>query len=225
MPKQRGSYKKYKFDTNYKIPRSTKHYNDQKLAKLCNETESLSEITNIHRPIQDLQEVVQQFINIENNTIEVKASSQDLTQSLGFDKNICSETHNDDDEFVDNLLKVIEESSESSNIDDKTEKIEIACALLATFFSGKMTQHALTLVLKLINIINNIQLPSCFDDITKLILNNDNDKILYKKIWYCSACNKQITIDNRFQRICNFCKERFVCFQSIYFLLINITFM
>ena len=53
-------------------------------------------------------------------------------------------------ELMQTVIQVIEESSE---LEQKPELIEISCALLAAFFSGKMTQHAMTLVLKLMNIL------------------------------------------------------------------------
>jgi hypothetical protein len=53
-------------------------------------------------------------------------------------------------ELMDTVIQVIEESSE---LEQKPELIEISCALLAAFFSNKMTQHSMTLVLKLMNIL------------------------------------------------------------------------
>jgi hypothetical protein len=111
------------------------------------------------------------------------------------------------------FLEIIEESRDS--IIDKPDKIEIACGLLSIFFSGKMTQHALTLVMKLVNILmKDDKLPKSFDELVKIILKNNNDNIRYAKKWYCFICKIFVTLnkedkEQRFQRKCNKCKERY----------------
>jgi hypothetical protein len=62
-------------------------------------------------------------------------------------------------ELMDTVIQVIEKSSE---LEQKPELIEISCALLAAFFSNKMTQHSMTLVLKLMNILIDKKLPKNF---------------------------------------------------------------
>jgi hypothetical protein len=78
-----------------------------------------------------------------------------------------------------------------------------------------MTQHALTLVMKLVNILmKDDKLPKSFDELVKIILKNNNDNIRYAKKWYCFICKIFVTLnkedkEQRFQRKCNKCKERY----------------
>jgi len=90
-----------------------------------------------------------------------------------------------------------------------------------------MTQYAMTLVLKLMNILIDKKLPKNFDELSKLILNKNNDKITYRKKWYCPTCkiyedkdssneedesqiNDRFEKKNRADRMCKLCRERFL---------------
>ena len=163
---------------NYEIPRSTKHYRDKIRTKICLDQTGLDP-TLIN---QQHQQKNDNFIN--------RVTQKDFQNLTLVDQN-----QNNTDEFTDDLLEAIEISS---NFDEKPNKIEIASALLAAYFSGKMKQHALTIVLKLMNILK------------KLILKENNDKITYSKKWYCYACKIYINIDDkdRTERTCRNCKER-----------------
>ena len=170
----RGVYKRYAFDENYEIPRSTKHYREKIRKKIrLDQTEPDPTLIN-----QQNQQKNDNFIN--------RVMQEDLENLTLVDLN-----QNNTDEFTDDLLEAIEISS---NFDEKPITIEIASALLATYFSGKMTQHALTIVLKLMNIL--IEEPKNFDELSKLILKENNDKITYSKKWYCYACKIYINIDD-----------------------------
>ena len=58
------------------------------------------------------------------------------------------------------LIEIIEENYDSK-LDKKPNKVEISCALLVIFFSGRMTQHALSLVMKLVKIlVKDDELPN-----------------------------------------------------------------
>ena len=183
-------YKRYAFDVNYEIPRSTKHYREKIRKKIClDQTEPDPTLIN-----QQHQQKNDNFIN--------RVTQEDFQNLTLVDQN-----QNNTDEFTDDLLEAIEISS---NFDEKPNKIEIASALLAAYFSGKMTQHALTIVLKLMNILIEEPLPKNFDELSKLILKDNNDKITYSKKWYCYACKIYINIDDkdRTERTCRNCKER-----------------
>jgi hypothetical protein len=85
------------------------------------------------------------------------------------------------------LLEIIEESFDSKL--DKPNKVEISCALLAIFFSGLMTQHALSLVMKLVKIlVKDDELPKSFYELVKTILTNKNDAI--EQFWDFGGCTK-----------------------------------
>ena len=206
-------YKKYKFDHSYEIPRSTKYYKEKRAKKRLMFTEGISEV------------MKSQDLNFQyNNTINTDRIEENI--------NNFSDSRNDkifsNAELMDTVIQVIEESSE---LEQKPELIEISCALLAAFFSGKMTQYAMTLVLKLMNILIDKKLPKNFDELSKLILNKNNDKITYRKKWYCPTCKIYVKIDedkdssnekdesqindrfekkNRADRMCKLCRERFL---------------
>ena len=59
------------------------------------------------------------------------------------------------------------------------EKLEISCALLASFFSGRMTQHA-SVQLKLFDIVLNDTLSKNFNDLCNTILETNKDKKQFK---------------------------------------------
>ena len=67
---------------------------------------------------------------------------------------------------------------------------------LRFFFSGRMTQHALSLVMKLVKIlVKDDELPKSFDELQKTILSNNNDAIEYSKNMYCFICKKFFDVD------------------------------
>jgi hypothetical protein len=95
-----------------------------------------------------------------------------------------------------------------------------------------MTQYAMTLVLKLMNILIDKKLPKNFDELSKLILNKNNDKITNRKKWYCPTCkiyenkdssneedesqiNDRFEKKNRADRMCKLCRERFLFVKKI----------
>ena len=134
-------------------------------------------------------------------------------------------TENYDTEQLDNVDQFIEMFKETKDSANKPDKIEMACALLAAFFGGKMTQHALSLVLKFVNILTNGELPKRFDELSKIILSKNEDKIKYNKKWYCCICKIFVSTDNRFQRTCNNCKERFLKTKLYYNTIIFLIFV
>ena len=67
---------------------------------------------------------------------------------------------------------------------------------LRFFFSGRMTQHALSLVMKLVKIlVKDDELPKSFDELLKTILTNNNDAIDYRKKMNCFICKKFYNVD------------------------------
>ena len=193
------SYSRYKMDFGMKVPKATRHYNRKKAS-------------------QKYQ--IQNSVNVYNYS--QNRSSAFAEESINFDMVSENTNFNISEEHIEQqqelelerqFLEIIEESRDS--IIDKPDKIEIACGLLSIFFSGKMTQHALTLVMKLVNILmKDDKLPKSFDELVKIILKNNNDNTRYAKKWYCFICKIFVTLnkedkEQRFQRKCNKCKERY----------------
>ena len=112
------------------------------------------------------------------------------------------------DDDNNDLAEIFFNEFPSNMMNENFEKLEISCALLAAYFSGRMTQNALSINLQLFNIILNNKLPKNFNELCNTILQNNNDKIDYKKTWYCCSCKKTINPDNKRQRKCNICNDR-----------------
>ena len=109
---------------------------------------------------------------------------------------------NDDDDY-DNLFN---DCLKSKNLLD--ENLELCCALLASFFSGRMTQHALTVQLKLLNIVLEDALPNSFNELRAK--NHLDDKIDFEKTWFCNKCKLYVVPVENKQRLCLVCKDRFI---------------
>ena len=90
------------------------------------------------------------------------------------------------------------------------ENLELCCALLASFFSGRMTQHALTVQLKLLNIVLEDALPNSFNELRAKIMNHSDDKIEFEKTWFCNKCKLYVVPVENKQRLCLVCKDRFI---------------
>ena len=89
--------------------------------------------------------------------------------------------------------------------------MELAAAILTVFFYGNMTQRGANLMIKLINIVSIIQVPTRFDSIlSNFMAQNKLDGIGHEKRWYCEVCYKLCTMtkDDRFKRSCDTCKSK-----------------
>jgi hypothetical protein len=67
----------------------------------------------------------------------------------------------------------------SANFDENPDKIKIASAV---YLGGEMTQNAKSIVIKLMNIVMDNELPNNFDELSKLILKDNNDKKTYTNL-------------------------------------------
>ena len=93
-------------------------------------------------------------------------------------------------------------------------QIDLAISVLAVFFNANLTQKALEDILKLMNFATGCDLPTNFNQLTRLIMKSMDDEIMYKKIWYCDVCTKVYDkLENRFIRKCPICCSRL----SMYF--------
>ena len=93
---------------------------------------------------------------IDDNVRSIEANNEE--------KEIDSTNTNEEDDFTQCLIQILNDTRESDN--DEPTEIEIACALLASFFSGRMTQHALSVMLRLFKILLKANLPSSFDELS-----------------------------------------------------------
>lgn len=88
-------------------------------------------------------------------------------------------------------------------------KEELAAAYLTLFFESKITQEALTTIIKLSNITSAIKLPTSFDGLLNILTNKDI-LVDYQKSWFCGNCLKHISsLESRLQRICLKCNTRY----------------
>lgn len=111
----------------------------------------------------------------------------------------------------------LSESEEDANYDlsilnmqDKNIGLkEMAAAFLAAFYSGKITQKALSDFIKLHNIYSSNKLPSNFDGLAKILVDKDAN-LSYKKTWFCNICIKSFEeLNHRFQRECHICSSKY----------------
>ena len=197
------------------MPKSTRYYQRKKrennARKMSNNTipDMNSQSLTVNFPIDR--------INDKRN--EVIDDYESLLYNNEFNEN--EEPQEQYQEIEKEFLEIIEENFDSKL--DKPNKVEISCALLAIFFSGRMTQHALSLVMKLVKIlVKDDELPKSFDELVKTILTNNNDAIEYSKKMYCFICKKFFDVDKekinhlsqeerkeiRLKRTCDSCSER-----------------
>lgn len=199
--KQRGEYMLYKINPGFKIPKSTRYY----LAK--------------KKSNKMAKEILKKNVVIENGNLIQSQNSSLLINEINVNlnnENIPNDNHNylnnniietvAEDRFENELLEIIDEMIKTN---DKPDKLGFACLLLTGFFSAKMTQNCLSIVLKIINFLIDAKIPKSFDELAQIILNKNNDKIEYDKKWYCYMCKKYIRIeDDKRQRKCPDCSER-----------------
>lgn len=63
--------------------------------------------------------------------------------------------------------------------------------------------------MKLHNIHSSCKLPCNFDGLAKVLIDK-NEKLNYKKTWFCNICLKSYEeLNNRFQRECHVCNSKY----------------
>ena len=72
-------------------------------------------------------------------------------------------------------------------------------------FSSNLTQSAFKTAAELINILTNGRCKkfSTLDQCIKILFDDNNDQINYKKSWFCKDCSREIVIETQHQRACN----------------------
>lgn len=197
MPKQRGPYKRYLFDSTIEVPDSTK--NDHKRKK-----STITSNENIHQMNQTLDdECVDSDENLQihlENDMVIRDGSfiRQEEQTVNLNEEISNSDQLNNDEAI---------NTHSDIFHDNLTKEDMAAAYLASFFSGKTTQKSLADYLHLSNMFSSTQLPTSFDGLISLIV--DKKKLKFEKKWYCGVCLKSIEeLATRFQRNCTTCNTR-----------------
>ncbi|CAF0831338.1 unnamed protein product [Brachionus calyciflorus] len=123
---------------------------------------------------------------------------------------------------VDNNDEMSFLSLESNDLNDSADLTEneiteemLNISILSVFYSGKMTQHCLNLVLKLFKMFTNYEIPSTFDQLSKILLNKVEETINYSKKWFCSDCKKIVFLENPKQRSCIECSTKLDIFYHV----------
>ena len=100
-----------------------------------------------------------------------------------------------------------------------------------------MTQNCLSIVLKTLHFFNDVKTPKSFDESAQIILNKNDDKIEYNKKWYCYMCKKYVEIEknkscrqnkddeNKRQRKCIDCNERFLNNSNFFIVIVFFKFL
>ena len=186
MPK--GQYFNYQFDASIKQPKSTKSKH---------------------------QRILKEIIGNQNKDIEKLEDTEAIIQDTNFDNDFDDNANNFEiyDE-VDDHSKEIQESF--SNIIAASEQenkhhneIDLACGLLSTFFSTKITLSAFSTILDFLRIIKpEFKIPKSFNECSNLLLKSYSDEIFFEKKWYCNNCDTYIILNHPKQRICNVCTNR-----------------
>ena len=99
------------------------------------------------------------------------------------DENDFEEDENYDNELINDII------FENEELTQQQANEELVCAsIFAVFYSGNISQSALSLVSELTRLFTGIKIPKKFDQILK---KNSSNNISYKKLWYCSNCKKE----------------------------------
>jgi hypothetical protein len=149
--------------------------------------------------------------------------------NISFQESLPIQIENQSNEIVTDLLEEVSHGFESydecgelefNNVFNNKEisKEELAAAYLVAFFNGTITQSALKDFIALSNITSEIKLPSSFDGLAKVLM-NENRVYDYQKKWFCGVClNTFEKLDDRFQRSCKKCNVKL---NMSYYLNIN----
>jgi hypothetical protein len=84
----------------------------------------------------------------------------------------------------------------------------ITVILLTAFFDAKVAQVGFKSFLDAIKFITNCELPNSFNSCASKLLKEFDEKLEYKKKWYCISCKKCIII-SQFERNCKTCLNRY----------------
>jgi hypothetical protein len=179
-------YKKYLTDPNAQIPRRTLYRQIKKknIIKNINEEES-----NGHDDQQH-----------DFNDIDI----QEQQYQTYFDSSMTRDLNRDEIQKNDIEAFQIILNNNQPSMDDTM----ITAILLTAFFDAKVTQVGFKSFLDAIKLITNCELPNSFNSCASKLLREFDEKLDYKKKWYCTSCKKFIII-SQYERNCKTCLNRY----------------
>jgi len=93
---------------------------------------------------------------------------------------------------------------------DNQQSFDALClAIMTIYFSGNMTQNATEMLLLLLQICTETNLPKTFRTLYKKI---STQELSYEKIFYCEKCHKRIEISKFKNRRCKICNKWYIYF-------------
>jgi hypothetical protein len=225
MPRFGSTYKRWKYDSSVPMPMST-FYAQKKHAEKRKRNSEYSvyngkDIDLIdQRVLINIEDICYDDVNIEINEYNICTQDEDNNNVEDNDENNNNVEDNDDDDNIEednvednNFHNLVKNWLQSSNAGH--HKIEFACAQMAAFFIGRMTQHSMSIQLKLWNAVLGDLVPKNFNELCKIILKDENDKITYEKTWYCNRCKNYVVVNDKKQRKCIICKQRLLMFYHL----------
>ncbi|CAF0766894.1 unnamed protein product [Brachionus calyciflorus] len=123
------------------------------------------------------------FSDLNFNTSESGENDNNQNNSINDD----IDSNEIEDHSILDLL--VADGEDDDPISDLHKSEYISMCILTLFYSGKLTQSSLILVIKLLNIITNLNLSTNFNSLSKSLLSNIQETISYEKKWFCSLLN------------------------------------
>ena len=187
------SYKKYLFDKNSPIPKTTAWRLKSKLKNSASaQSLRLLQKTEVNS--------TQNFFNVDCDNYE----NIDEISDINF--NEFRMIDNDTTREKNSTIKIFNSLNRPN---DKLSKMDLAIAILSVFFNSNLTQKALENVLNLMNFATSYDLPNNFNQLSKYIMEKMNDEIKYKKIWFCDLCIKTFdSLDEELMQCSNESKKK-----------------
>ena len=187
------SYKKYLFDKNSPIPKTTAWRLKSKLKNSASaQSLRLLQKTEVNS--------TQNFFNVDCDNYE----NIDEISDINF--NEFRMIDNDTTREKNSTIKIFNSLNRPN---DKLSKMDLAIAILSVFFNSNLTQKALENVLNLMNFATSYDLPNNFNQLSKYIMEKMNDEIKYKKIWFCDLCIKTFdSLDEELMQCSNETKKK-----------------
>ena len=134
-----------------------------------------------------------------NNFIINDDENIDLRNNDSFDN------HSNEISSLNEINETDEITSYHSKSNIENDEKMLFAALIATFYSGNLTQTALRTVIEFTQVLTPVRIPKSFD---QLISKLDLEKLNYYKIWLCQKCVVKVMLINNKQRHCQICQTK-----------------
>jgi hypothetical protein len=145
-------------------------------------------------------------VDHENNVLEVSTPDNNLEDNNNDDDQNNQEIDSNNSQISETLRNLLCEAEEFAEKNRNFNQTDLCAALLALFFSSKITQSAFSVVLNFTTIVTDLEIPKDFDSCANMFLKSLNiKKIDYSKKWFCDNCNKVTIPVHQKQRMCQIC--------------------